>query len=111
MSLLTAEEVAQILRVSKARVYELARRGAVPTVKIGERQLRRKEMYAMSASNSEAFLTALEGDRYSSLFALALCTGMRPAEYLGLRWTDVDLSKATVIVRRALVWRTKGGGW
>lgn len=36
---------------------------------------------------------------------------MRPEEYLGLRWTDVDLAKASVTVQRALVWRTKGGGW
>jgi integrase len=36
---------------------------------------------------------------------------MRPEEYLGLRWVDVDFVKATVVVKRALVWRTKGGGW
>ncbi len=57
------------------------------------------------------FLAVLEGDRYSALFALALSTGMRPGEYLGMRWTDVDLSKPAVTVRRALVWRTKRGGW
>jgi excisionase family DNA binding protein len=40
MALLKASEVAKILRVSTARVYELARRGLLPTVILGERQVR-----------------------------------------------------------------------
>lgn len=40
MRLLTADEVASILSVSTARVYELARRNAIPVLKLGERQVR-----------------------------------------------------------------------
>jgi excisionase family DNA binding protein len=40
MRLLTADEVAGILSVSTARVYDLARRNAIPALKLGERQLR-----------------------------------------------------------------------
>ena len=47
--------------------------------------------------------------RWCVLFAFALTTGMRPEEYLGLQWKDVDLERGTVTVRRALVWREKGG--
>ena len=43
-------------------------------------------------------------------FAFALATGMRPEEYLGLQWKDVDLESETVTVRCALIWRAKGGG-
>jgi integrase len=74
-------------------------------------KLQRKEMRAMSPEESSRFLTALENDRYAALFSLALSTGMRPEEYLGLRWSDVDFAKSSVTVQRALVWRTKGGGW
>jgi len=74
-------------------------------------KVRRQEMSALSPQESARFMAALERDRYSALFALALSTGMRPAEYLGLRWIDVEMSKATVTVQRSLVWRTKGGGW
>jgi integrase len=74
-------------------------------------KLVRKEMRALTAEESGGFLRALAEDRNRALFALALSTGMRPEEYLGLRWVDVDFIKATVMVRRALVWRTKGGGW
>lgn len=40
MNLLTATEVAEILRVSKARVYELARQRVIPVLTLGERQIR-----------------------------------------------------------------------
>jgi excisionase family DNA binding protein len=40
MRLLTADEVAGILSVSTARVYELARRNALPALKLGQRQVR-----------------------------------------------------------------------
>jgi integrase len=35
---------------------------------------------------------------------------MRPEEYLGLKWADIDLINKRVTVKRALIWR-KGGGW
>jgi excisionase family DNA binding protein len=38
--LLMAKEVAAILRVKPARVYDLARKGLIPSVCIGERQIR-----------------------------------------------------------------------
>lgn len=44
------------------------------------------------------------------LLAFALATGIRPEEYLGLQWKDVDLERGVVTVRRALVWRSIGGG-
>ena len=40
MRLLTASEVANILRVSTARVYELARTKAIPSITLGQRQVR-----------------------------------------------------------------------
>jgi excisionase family DNA binding protein len=43
MNLLTATEVAQILRVSKARVYELARQRMLPALTLGQRQIRFEE--------------------------------------------------------------------
>ena len=44
------------------------------------------------------------------LFAVALTTGMRPSEYLALKWPDVNFSKGTVSVARTLE-PIKGGGW
>jgi integrase len=71
----------------------------------------RKEMQALSPEEAKRFLTESCKDRWSALFALALSTGMRPEEYLGLQWKDVDLGKGIATVQRALVWNRKGGGW
>lgn len=43
MRLLTAKEVSEGLRVPLARVYELARTGVIPVVRLGERQVRFNE--------------------------------------------------------------------
>lgn len=37
------------------------------------------------------------------IFEVALVTGMRPEEYLALRWSDIDFERGTATVRRALV--------
>jgi integrase len=71
----------------------------------------RKEMHALSPDEAARFLKAAAEDRWGVLFAFALATGMRPEEYLGLQWKDVDLAHGTVTVRRALIWKDKGGGW
>lgn len=38
--ILLADEVAELLRVDRQRVYELVRRGKIPVIRIGERQYR-----------------------------------------------------------------------
>lgn len=38
--ILIADEVAELLRVDRQRVYELARRNAIPVIRLGERQYR-----------------------------------------------------------------------
>jgi integrase len=36
---------------------------------------------------------------------------MRPEEYLGLQWKDVDFKKGRVTIQRALIWKRNGRGW
>ena len=38
--ILLAKEVAEMLRIDRQRVYELARRNAIPVIRLGERQYR-----------------------------------------------------------------------
>lgn len=70
----------------------------------------RNEMKAFSPEQAQKFLQAAKENKYGLILAFALLTGMRPEEYLGLKWSDLDLNKKTAIVQRALLWR-KGGGW
>jgi integrase len=73
-------------------------------------RLERKEMQALSPEQVTRFLKAAAEDEHVALFALAVMTGMRPEEYLALKWSDLDLESRTATVARTLVWR-KGGGW
>lgn len=50
-----------------------------------------KEMLSLSPTEAMRFLAAAKSDRWSALFIVALITGLRPSEYLGLKWSDVDL--------------------
>ncbi len=68
------------------------------------------EMDVLSHDECEVFLNALRGERLETMFSFALATGMRPQEYLGLQWKDVDFDKKTASVRRAVV-RLPRIGW
>lgn len=71
----------------------------------------KKEMPCLTAEQVKAFLEKAKSDRWYAAFLMAVETGMRPEEYLGLSWADIDFKRGCVTVKRALVWRKKGGGW
>jgi integrase len=52
----------------------------------------------VSAKQTKEFLKFARKDKYGVLFELALVAGMRPEEYLGLQWCDVDLPKRTASI-------------
>lgn len=63
---------------------------------------RREEMKFWQPSEVRTFLRTIEGHRMEALFKLALTTGMRKAELLGLRWRDLKgdvLSIRQTVVR------------
>ena len=60
------------------------------------------ERHPLSADQVRAFLASVSGDRLEPLYVLAIATGMRQGELLGLRWQDVDLESGTVTVRHTL---------
>ncbi|MBK8465315.1 MAG: site-specific integrase [Chloracidobacterium sp.] len=73
-------------------------------------KLVKKEMRYFTPEETSIFLTHAKGDRYYAAFVLAIECGMRPEEFLGLRWKDIDFEHSRVYVRRALVAK-KGGGF
>jgi integrase len=50
-----------------------------------------EEMRPLSAEEARRLLDAAEGDRLEALYALAVTTGMRRGELLGLKWSDINL--------------------
>ncbi len=67
-------------------------------------KLKRDEVQPLNAGQVRTLLQAAEkaGDRLSTLYTVAVRTGMRPGEMLALRWSDVDLEAGTLQINRAL---------
>jgi integrase len=64
-----------------------------------------EEMRPLSETEARAFLDAAgrSGDRFEPLYVMAITTGLRRGELLGLRWDDADLERGTLRVARSLV--------
>src|ERR671913_2339667 len=62
----------------------------------------RKEISTLTREQARHFLNAAKGDRLAALYLLAIHTGLRQGELLGLKWHDVDLDRGTLQVRRIL---------
>ncbi|MFI0811875.1 tyrosine-type recombinase/integrase [Streptomyces echinatus] len=63
----------------------------------------------LTATEARQFLGAARADRLHALYELALRTGLRKGELLGLHWEDLDLATGTASIRRSLQ-RTRNGG-
>jgi len=62
------------------------------------------------AEVAKLLATALDaGDRLASLWTVAVYSGAREGELLGLTWDDIDFDHGTVTIWRTLVGRHKGG--
>jgi integrase len=71
-------------------------------------QVRREEIRPLTPEQVKMLLDAASGDRLEALYVLAVHTGLRQGELLGLKWDDIDLQARTLQVRRALT-TAKGG--
>jgi len=58
-----------------------------------------------------AFIKACQESENGLIFEFALETGMRPEEYLGLKWSNLDLKRNTVSVTQVVSFYQKGGGF
>jgi integrase len=61
-----------------------------------------KESKALDSSQVKVLLEAASESRFEALYVVAIHTGLRRGELLGLKWTDVDLDAGTLTVRHSL---------
>ena len=57
---------------------------------------------AMSSADARKLLDATAGEWFAPLVAVALYTGLRQGELLGLRWADVDMKAGSLTVHMSL---------
>ncbi|MDQ0932147.1 tyrosine-type recombinase/integrase [Streptomyces turgidiscabies] len=70
---------------------------------------RPRRFQPLTAAEARQFLHAANSDRLHALYELALRTGLRKGELLGLRWEDLDLDGGTASIHRSLQ-RTRSQG-
>lgn len=72
---------------------------------------RKVEMHPLKDDAVPRFLKKIEGHVFEHLYRLALFTGMRESEVLGLTWDCIDFARGTIHLYRQLQRRKiKGGG-
>jgi len=73
---------------------------------------KKREMQVLDETHSQQLLLTIRysKDHNYALYHLALTTGMRQGELIGLKWEDIDWTNGVLHVRRQLV-RCRGGGF
>jgi integrase len=66
-------------------------------------KVERKEINPLDREQTKALLEVATGDRPEALYVLAVHTGMREGELLGLKWEAVDLERSMLRLRHGLV--------
>ena len=62
----------------------------------------RKEMHPLEEDQVAVFLREVQGHPHEYLYKIALFTGLREGELLGLMWDCVDFDKGTILVNKQL---------
>lgn len=65
-------------------------------------KLHQSEKHVWTEEEAARFVENIQGHRLAAFWALALVTGLREGELLGLRWRDLDFKKGTLTVAQAM---------
>ncbi len=64
----------------------------------------RRDLPMVTAEQAGGLLVAARDHRLEALFVVALTTGARMSELLGLTWSSVDLDRGSITIRTTLQW-------
>ncbi|MFD3447446.1 tyrosine-type recombinase/integrase [Microbacteriaceae bacterium 4G12] len=98
----TIEKIIKIIRNSLEHAIdlELISKNVAAKTKLPKGD--KEELTVWNEHEVQLFLKAAQDSRYSIVFHMALVTGMRQGELLGLRWRDVDLEKGHLTISQTL---------
>ncbi len=113
---LSSTTIAYSLRILKAILEDSVEHGHLtenPAARVAppwSNRDERDEMRFLTPAEIARLLDASE-EPYRTLYEVAVHTGMRRGELLGLRWRDVDLQRGLIHVRRSLGRMKDGDAW
>ena len=67
------------------------------------------ERHILTEEQAQQLIIATENTRYGMLIYMALVTGMREGELLGLKWSDLDWTKGQLYIQRQLQMKKVNG--
>ena len=70
-----------------------------------------QEMRILDQSEISSLLISVQGTRFEALLRVAIHTGMRQMELLGLRWDDLDWERKSIKIQRQLQRKKAGEEW
>ncbi|MCY7961336.1 site-specific integrase [Bacillus spizizenii] len=102
LSAKTIRKAVVIIKASLEKAVDDGLIGVNPAKKVDLPKLKETEFNIWTQDQIEIFLEAAKSDRLFTLFRLALMTGMRRGELLGLRWKDIRFDLNTVTIQQTL---------
>jgi integrase len=109
----TARPVQVVHSVLHSALEHAARLGLVtrnPADLVMAPGTKKAQLSIWDESQVSQFLVAIKGQRNEILYHLALATGMRRGELLGLQWTDIDWQAGILRVERQVI-EPEGGSF
>jgi len=109
---LSQQSVVHVHRILHRALKHAVRWGVVArnvTDAVDPPRVARREMLVLTPQQVRQLLAGAAGSDLRPLLAVAVTTGLRQGELFALRWSDVDLTSAHLVVRRALVRSADGG--
>ncbi len=98
----TIKKAYNIIKSSLDYAVDMELISSNPVKKIQLPKPKKAEITVWELDDVQTFLKAASPHRWYAAFHLAITTGMRRGEILGLRWKDVDLEKGILYVRQTL---------
>ena len=98
----TIKMIHSVLHSSLKMAVKQGMLGHNPTEAVTPPRYEHEEMRFYDEAQANQMLFSAKGNRNEALYYLAVTTGLRQSELLGLKWSDLDWIKKTLTVQRQL---------
>ena len=105
----TVRMIHAVLHIALNQALKLGLIGRNPSDAVIKPKLIKKEMKTLTDIQVQTLLLAARGTRLEVLYQLAVTTGLREGELLGLKWADLDWVTRHVKIQRQLQWLSGQG--
>jgi integrase len=70
-------------------------------------RIEKHETRTLTAQQAQKLLEVVQGHPLEALFIMALTTGMRQGELIGLRWQDINFAQSSIYINRTVSYAAK----